>query len=256
MKELHDLLMQEIMTNPRLQQRLEAACPGSTSRNINNHLHEAAYGDVRAVVVIDEVGADLYNVLKRIRGTISVLELRTFVSDAGDKLHLFDTLYDEATEPVGPVEETPGDPLSPERRAARRRRRAESDTIIVPAREEGFKKVFLGEAKWWSIRVGAAMKNRIKYIAAYQVAPVSAVTHLTEVRDIVPYHDTGKYEVILNGPAKEITHVPLKDPKSSPQGPAYVRSEDLMKGDVLGGSPLGPQRIAEVRGHASLCRGH
>jgi hypothetical protein len=104
---------------------------------------------------------------------------------------------------------------------------------MVPAREEGFNKVFLGEDKWWAIRVGAAMKDRIRYIAAYQVAPVSAVTHLAEVRDIVPYQDTGKYEVIFNGPAKEITHVPIKDPKNSPQGPVYVRREDLMNAKYL-----------------------
>jgi hypothetical protein len=61
-------------------------------------------------------------------------------------------------------------------RLKRRARRAESDTIIVPAREDGFKEVFIGLNQWYAIRIGAAMKDRIKYIAAYQVAPVSAIT--------------------------------------------------------------------------------
>lgn len=33
------------------------------------------------------------------------------------------------------------------------------------------------------------MLNRIKYIAAYQVAPISAITHLAEVAKIEKYKD-------------------------------------------------------------------
>lgn len=31
------------------------------------------------------------------------------------------------------------------------------DTIVVPALEEGFKRVFLGEHRWWAIRVSESM---------------------------------------------------------------------------------------------------
>jgi hypothetical protein len=41
----------------------------------------------------------------------------------------------------------------------------EVDTIVVPARAEGFRDVFLGERRWWEIRISAAMIPRIKYIA-------------------------------------------------------------------------------------------
>ena len=37
--------------------------------------------------------------------------------------------------------------------------------------------------------------NDIKYIAAYQTAPISAVTHYAEVDSIEPYGDGGKYKL-------------------------------------------------------------
>jgi hypothetical protein len=39
----------------------------------------------------------------------------------------------------------------------------EPDTIIVPAKEEGFKKVFLGESAWYAIRISAGKIPKIKY---------------------------------------------------------------------------------------------
>ncbi len=69
------------------------------------------------------------------------------------------------------------------------------NTIIVPAQEDGFKKVFLGENSWYAIRIGGGKLKDIKYIAAYQTAPISAVTHYAEVESIEPYGDGGKYKL-------------------------------------------------------------
>src|SRR5713226_7002345 len=51
------------------------------------------------------------------------------------------------------------------------------DTVIVPARKEGFEKVFLGEDCWHAIRISGGMLDQIRFIAAYQTDPVSAITH-------------------------------------------------------------------------------
>lgn len=110
-------------------------------------------------------------------------------------------------------------------RASRRQRRAESDTIVVPAQKEGFIDEFIANSRWYAIRIGAAMKDRIKYIAAYQVAPISAVTHIAEIQEIKPYKDTGKYLVLFKGEAEAIEHVKLQDPNKAPQGPIYVKRD-------------------------------
>jgi hypothetical protein len=74
----------------------------------------------------------------------------------------------------------------------------------------------------------AAMKERIKYIAGYQVAPISGVTHYAEVKEIKPHKDTGKYIVFFKGPAKEIPKIPVKDASKAPQGPVYTKLERLL----------------------------
>ena len=83
------------------------------------------------------------------------------------------------------------------------------DTIVVPAREEGFQEVFLGENRWYAIRLHASMIPQVKYIAAYQVAPISAITHWALVKDIQPWENTGKFVVNFVDSAKEIGPIPL-----------------------------------------------
>ncbi|TPQ31549.1 hypothetical protein C2U70_23920 [Bradyrhizobium guangdongense] len=40
------------------------------------------------------------------------------------------------------------------------------DTAIVPAQQEGFEKVFIGQNAWFAIRISGGMLQKIKYIAA------------------------------------------------------------------------------------------
>lgn len=225
---VRNFLMEEIGKSQEATQRLESGCAESSFRNIDNYLDQAVYGEFRGLVVIDEARPELHRVLEKINADISVLELKVYEASDSSRIYAFDTLYDEYDpEPT----KTPADTSSD--RAARRARRAVSDTIIVPAREDGFREVFLGENRWYSIRVGAAMKEKIRYIAAYQVAPVSAVTHIAEVQEIRAWKDTGKYVVIFKEPAEELGPIPVKDPNKSPQGPVYVRREDLVKAECL-----------------------
>ncbi len=223
---VRNFIMEEIAKNPESLKRLESGCAESSSRNIDNYLDQAVYRDFRGLVVIDEARPELYRVIEKINADISVLELKTYETPDGSRSHLFDTLYDEY-DPEPTTKDVKID------RAARRARRAVSDTVIVPAREDGFREVFLGENRWYSIRIGAAMKEKIRYIAGYQVAPVSAVTHIAEVQEIRPWKDTGKYVVVFKEPAQEIGPLPVKDSNKSPQGPVYVRREDLLKADCL-----------------------
>jgi len=105
----------------------------------------------------------------------------------------------------------------------------EVNTTIVPAKKEGFEDVFLGQNAWWAIRIGGGMLPKIKYIAAYQSLPVSAITHVAEVARIEPFGEDGKYRLIFKGPAKKISSIPFGSaPSGAMQGPRYVSYDKLI----------------------------
>jgi hypothetical protein len=108
------------------------------------------------------------------------------------------------------------------------------DTVIVPAQEDGFKEVFLGKNCWYAIRIGGGKLKEIKYIAAYQTAPISAITHYAEVDSIVSYGDGEKYQLNFKSPAKSIMPIEFGDAKTgSLQGPRYTNFEKLMKAKTI-----------------------
>ena len=64
--------------------------------------------------------------------------------------------------------------------------------------------MFLGQNCWYSIRIAGGMLDKIKYIAAYQTNPVSAITHYAPVSQIEPYGESGKYKLVFSEKAKPI----------------------------------------------------
>lgn len=110
------------------------------------------------------------------------------------------------------------------------------DTIVVPAREDGFRHVFLEENCWYAIRIKASEISHLKYIAAYRVAPVSAITHIAEIREIVPYQNSGKYLVRFKSKARPLD-APIKREEgklgSQPQAPRYTTYERIVKSSKL-----------------------
>lgn len=104
------------------------------------------------------------------------------------------------------------------------------DTIVVPAQEGGFESVFLGEDCWYAIRIAGGMLPRIKYIAAYQSAPISAITHYAAVDRIEPYGDGGKYRVVFAEKAKTLPRpIPFADATpGSMQGARYTSLSKLL----------------------------
>jgi hypothetical protein len=226
-------LMEGIKKEEKLLKRLEGARRQSSSPNIDHYLDRAIYADFKGLVVIDEATPDLHRVLEKINANISVLELKAFEADGGERIFQFDTLYDEFEDTGRPEITTKTNWRTPEERAARKLRLASSDTVVLPARDEGFRDVFIGENQWRAIRISAAMKDRIRYIAVYRVAPISAVTHLAKVKEIKPYKDTGKYQLVFDGPAEEIKHVKLREGKAAPRAPFYVQKQKLLTAKTI-----------------------
>lgn len=108
------------------------------------------------------------------------------------------------------------------------------DTVIVPAQKEGFEQVFLGQDCWYAIRIAGGMLDKIKYIAGYQTAPISAITHYAPVAQIEPYGESGKYKVIFSEKARPIGPIAFGDsPQGAMQGPRYTTFEQLKGANSL-----------------------
>lgn len=104
------------------------------------------------------------------------------------------------------------------------------DTIVVPAQPEGFKTAYIGEQAWWAIRIAQSKLDKLKWIAAYQVHPISKITHIAEIDRIEPYGDTGKYKLFFKGAPEVLAHpVPYgAAPSGVMQAPRYTTREKLL----------------------------
>jgi hypothetical protein len=110
------------------------------------------------------------------------------------------------------------------------------DTIVCPAWEEGFNRAFLGQRAWWAVRVAQQNLGKLKYIAMYQVAPVSAITHYGEIDRIEPFEEEiGKFKIFLRGdPVKLKAAIPLgKKRNLKPPASRYTTIEALRKAKTL-----------------------
>jgi hypothetical protein len=103
------------------------------------------------------------------------------------------------------------------------------DTIVVPANEDGFNEVFLNQDSWYAVRISGGKLNDIKYVAAYQTAPISAITYYAEVASIEAYGDGTKFKLNFKGKAIKIPSINFSGAKpGTMQGPRYTTLEKIL----------------------------
>jgi hypothetical protein len=149
--------------------------------------------DSNVIVVIDRVDEDLEKaLLEKFKFPIEILTLERYKNDDGKFCYVFEPFLKDFI-PTNNSDSKIGTVLDSE----------SVDTIVVPAQEDGFRETFLGENRWYQIRINASMISHIKYLAVYQIAPVSAITYVAEVASIEPWQDGNKYVVnFTNAPQK------------------------------------------------------
>lgn len=203
-----------------LQECIEGYIQQTKYRNIDDFMESIIFEKpIAAIVVIDRTSDELENVLGQLTIDTDIIEFQTFAHKDNGVIHKFTPFNAEIRE----LNEGKSS-LTPD----------ELNTIVVPAREDGFEQ-FIEHNRWFAIRISASMIDKIKYIAAYQVAPISAITHYAEIASIEKWQDTNKYILYFKEAARQIPSIPLdKDKKGlAPQAPRYTSFDKLIKAKKL-----------------------
>lgn len=216
-RKIKAFLLEHLIKDTEMLSRVESGLKKASYRNIDDFLESIIFEKpVAAIVVIDQSTPELENVLSQLTMDTDIIEFQTF-KNGGESIYKFTPFNAEIRE----VTESKNASLQPD----------ELNTVVVAAREDGFEQEFINNNRWYSIRIHASMLDKIKYIAAYQVAPVSAITHYAEVASIEKWQDTNKYILYFKEKANKLNPITLdKDKKGlAPQAPRYTSIERVLK---------------------------
>ncbi len=207
----------------RCERYAEANGFGNVDYLLERMIHDGGFG---ALVIIDDLPEELGTVLiNKFSFGVEALTLSRYRNEEGERAYSFEPFLEDVDAPdgagtgkTGKGETTAGDP-------------SDIDTIVVPARDDGFQETVLTQDRWYAIRMHTSMKPKIQHLAVYRVSPISAITHVALVQSIEPWENTNKYVVNFAEPIEELEKPIKLVPKSkvkAPQAPRYTSYERLM----------------------------
>lgn len=222
-RQLRAVLFEEICKEQGILEACETYAREKGYRNLDHLLDYLVFETpFQAIVIIDERTDELNSVVKRFSFPVEIIELVMYRDSSGQRAFTFAPFLQDVIESVAEAGGAAADI-------------ADLDTIVVPAREDGFQETFLGENRWYAIRIHSSMIPQIRHIAAYRVAPVSAITHVAPVGNIASWKDTGKYCLEFAEPAHEIRHLKLEERGrgKAPQAPRYTSMRKITGAKTL-----------------------
>jgi hypothetical protein len=216
--EIKSMLLKAINNNKDLLDKAKKLTKKINFQNIGEVLDYAIYkNEFGFVIIIDEINQDLYSVTRELARQPELLQIQKYRAKDGTLLYTYEELLGEVVEAKSPWIKDIDD----------------IDTMVAPAKEEGFKRVFLGQKEWYAVRIASSVIPRLKYLAMYEVSPVSAIRWVGKIESIQPYEDTGKYRIYLSE-INKIEPIKLGNPQYTPYGPRYTTYELLQKAKDLG----------------------
>jgi len=220
-RKIKAFLLEHIMQDAQRMAKVEKGLKEAGYRNIDDFLESIIFEKtVAAIVIIDHSTDELENVLSQLTMDTDILEFQTF-ENGNDKIYKYNPFNADLVE----ITESGKTLIKLE----------DVNTVVVAAREDGFEEEFMNKNRWFAIRIHASMLDKIKYIAAYQVAPVSAINYYAEIAKIEKWNDTNKYILYFKDKAIKIEPIELDKNKKgiAPQAPRYTSFEKLKKAKVM-----------------------
>jgi len=229
-QKMKGILRDTLQKSPEALAQCESYATQNGFNNIDYLLEQMIYPEnaFNALLIIDDLEEELESIVRSsLRFPVETLTVSRFRAPEGDVVcHFEPFLYDLSMQEATVAADEGNTPrIDP----------AEIDTIVVPAREDGFKETFLGENMWRAIRIHSSMIPKIRYLAAYQVAPESAITYIAEVARIEQWKDSGKYALYFKEPARKISPLKLVSggKVAAPQASRYTSFDRIQKAKTL-----------------------
>lgn len=138
-RKIKGFLLESILKNESISKIVNRGLKKAGHRNIDAFLEHLIFEKpVVAVIIIDEITSDLENVLTQLAMKTDIIEFQTYIFK-DEVIYRFTPFQPEIRNIVEARKPT--------------LRVEELDTIVVPANEEGFNEVFLGQSCWHEIRI-------------------------------------------------------------------------------------------------------
>jgi hypothetical protein len=228
-KRVKEIVKNALYEDPVAKSKCENYAKVNGFENIDYLLEKMIYdAEFQALVIIDELHDELETVLfSRFKFGVEVIELSRFTNNIGEHVYQFEPFLAEVTavEGTNSSNNNGKSPIDQE----------DIDTIVAPAMEDGFQETAIGENRWYQIRINNLMIPKIKYIAMYRSAPISAITHVAPVKSVEQWKNSNKYVVNFLEPLREISPVKLvsKGKVKAPQGIRYTSYNRLINAKTI-----------------------
>ena len=214
--QIRDALLKAIHENPETQKEIDRQLQNTVFKNITElMLYLTEKKDIKIVVAINDNTADLNLTFKIFKNQPDVVLLQRY-QYGNDILYYYEPMREEI-EDIETEKIKTGEVI-------------DFDTVVCAAFEDGFKHAYIENNAWWAIRLSQEAREKLKYLAIYEKAPVAHIEHYAEIDHIESYKDTGKFIVYLKN-KKTIKPIPLGTGRKgeAPQSPRYTTFEKLLK---------------------------
>jgi hypothetical protein len=215
--QIKEILLEAINSAPELTDKAKFLVSKSKLSNISEALDSAIFkNDFGFIIVIDEITEDLSRVTRELAKQPELIQIQKY-SCNGEVCYVFDELLKELDEA----------------KSTKVKEIEDIDTMVAPAKAGGHRKAFLKEKAWWAVRISSSVIPKLKYLAMYEVAPVSAISWVGKIQSIKLYEGTGKYKIFLSEISKLKKPIRMGDPRLAPQSPRYTKFKLFDKAKTL-----------------------
>lgn len=217
--QIRNILIRAIEDEPETKKEIEIHLPQTVFKTTTELVLALTENDIKIVVAINEITTDLNLAFNIFQNRPDLVLLQRYIS-GNEILYYYEPMRDEI-EDIEIEKIKTGEATN-------------FDTIVCAAFEDGFKHAYIENNAWWEVRLSQEAREKLKYLAIYEKAPIAHVSHYAEIDRIEPYKDTGKYILYLKN-KKIVKPIKLGTGRKgeAPQSPRYTTLQKLLNAKIV-----------------------